>query len=193
MTLAFLEMRIFLILISMVGVATAISLSFSNVNAFTKINNTDFSLDIPDNWTFEKDILSQPALTPSEFAAFLVNHSEPLNEKMKAGGAFASFKQDSSYPIKNAPFDVYVKDKIDQQNGMKVTSKENGTIDSEAAVRVRGDGINSFSGIKFVQYLVWHDKKPYALAYMANVKDYEKYLPQFELMVKTFKFANKIK
>ena len=44
-----------------------------------------------------------------------------------------------------------------------------------------------------MQYLAWHDKKPYALAYMANVKDYEKYLPQFELMVKTFKFANKIK
>lgn len=75
---------------------------------------------------------------------------------------------------------------------MKVTSKENGTIDNEPAVRILGDGINLFSGIKFMQYLVWHDKKPYALAYMANVKDYEKYLPQFELMVKTFKFANKI-
>jgi hypothetical protein len=108
---------------------------------------------------------------------------------MKAGGAFASFKQDSSYPIKNAPFDVYLKDKIDQQNGMKVTSKENGTIDSEAAVRIRGDGINSFNGIKFVQYLVWHDKKPYVLAYMANVKDFEKYLPQFNQMINTFKFA----
>ncbi len=146
-------------------------------------------MDIPDNWAFEQDTLSQPALTPTEFAAFLVNHSEPLNEKMKVGGAFASFKQDSSYGIKNAPFDVYVRDKIDQQDGMKVTSKENGTIDNEAAVRILGDGLNSFSGIKFVQYLVWHDKKPYALAYMANAKDYEKYLPQFELMVKTLKFA----
>jgi hypothetical protein len=72
---------------------------------------------------------------------------------------------------------------------MKVTSKENGTIDNEAAVRILGDGINSFSRIKFVQYLVWHDNKPHVLAYMANVKDYEKYLPQFEQMVKTFKFT----
>ncbi len=182
-------MRLSLILISILTVVMTISLSISNVNALSKVNNRYFSMDIPDNWAFEQDTLSQPTLTPTEFAAFLVNHSEPLNEKMKVGGAFASFKQDSSYGIKNAPFDVYVRDKIDQQDGMKVTSKENGTIDNEVAVRILGDGINSFSGIKFVQYLVWHDKKPYALAYMANVKDYEKYLPQFELMVKTLKFA----
>lgn len=146
-------------------------------------------MDIPDNWAYEKDILSQPALTPSEFADFLINQSQPLKEKMKDGGAFASFKQDSSYGIKNGPFDLYVKDKIDQQDGMKVTSNENGTIDNEIAVRIRGDGINSFNGIKFVQYLVWHDNKPYALAYMANVKDYEKYLPQFQQMIDTFKFV----
>jgi hypothetical protein len=166
-----------------------ISLSISNVSALTKVNNTNFSVIISDNWAFEKDNLSQPALTPKEFATLLVNQSEPLNEKMKDRGAFASFKQDSSYGIKNAPFDVYVKYKIDKQNGMKVTSKENGTIDNETAVRIRGDGINSFGGIKSVQYLVWHDNTPYTLVYVANVKDYEKYLPQFEQMVKTFKFT----
>ena len=182
-------MSLSLILISVISVVIAISLSTSNVNALTNLNNTAFSIDIPDNWAYGKDILSQPVLTPKEFAAFMDNQSKPLNEKMKNGGAFASCKQDSSYGIKDAPFDVYVKDKIDKQNGMKVTSKENGTIDSDAAVRVRGDGINSFSGFKFVQYLVWHDKKPYALAYMANVKDFEKYLPQFEQIIKTFKFA----
>ncbi|HEY7228078.1 MAG TPA: PsbP-related protein [Nitrososphaeraceae archaeon] len=182
-------MSLSLILISILTVVMTISLSISNVNALSKVNNRDFSMDIPDNWAFEQDILSQPALTPREFATFLVNHTEPLNEKMKDGGAFASFKQDSSYGIKNAPFDVYVKHKIDEQDGMKVTSKENGTVDNEAAVKILGDGINTFSGIKFVQYLVWHDNKPYALAYMANVKDYEKYLPQFEQMVKTFKFT----
>ena len=182
-------MSLSLILISILTIVVVISLSISNVSALTKVNNTNFSVIISDNWAFEKDNLSQPALTPKEFATLLVNQSEPLNEKMKDGGAFASFKQDSSYGIKNAPFDVYVKHKIDEQDGMTVTSKENGTIDNEAAVKILGDGLNTFSGIKFVQYLVWHDNKPYALAYMVNVKDYEKYLLQFEQMVKTFKFT----
>ncbi|HEY6949257.1 MAG TPA: PsbP-related protein, partial [Nitrososphaeraceae archaeon] len=94
-----------------------------------------------------------------------------------------------SYAIKNAPFDVYVRDKIEQQDGMTVTAKENGTIDGQTAVRILSDGINSFSGIKFVQYFVLHNNKPYLLAYMANVKDYEKYLPQFEQMIKSLKFT----
>jgi hypothetical protein len=182
-------MRLSLISISILAVVIAISISISNVNALSKVSNANFSIDVPDNWSYGQDKLSQPALAPRDFAAFLVNHTEPLNEKMKNGGAFASFKQDSSYAIKNAPFDVYVRDKIEQQDGMKVTSKENGTIDGQAAVRILGDGINSFSGIKFVQYFVTHDNKPYLLAYMANVKDYEKYLPQFEQMIKTFKFT----
>jgi hypothetical protein len=58
----------------------------------------------------------------------------------------------SSCGIKNAPFDVYVRHKVDEQNGMKVTFKENVTIDNERAVRILGDGINSFIGFKFVQY-----------------------------------------
>ena len=39
------------------------------------------------------------------------------------------------------------------------------------------------------EYYVFHDGIPYRLEYYASVKDFEKYLPQFEQMVKTFKFA----
>jgi len=59
----------------------AISLSITNVNALTKVSNSDFSIVIPDNWAYGQDILSQPALTPTKFATILVNESEPLNEK----------------------------------------------------------------------------------------------------------------
>ena len=72
---------------------------------------------------------------------------------------------------------------------MKVTSKQNVTIDNETAVKIYGNGIESFSGIKFVEYLVQHNKEPYYIGYMANVKDFEKYLPEFEQMVKILKFA----
>jgi len=37
--------------------------------------------------------------------------------------------------------------------------------------------------------LVLHDKDPYYLEYIANTKDFQKYLPQFEQMIKTFKFV----
>ena len=72
---------------------------------------------------------------------------------------------------------------------MNVTSKQNVTIDGDPAVKVYGDGTNSLDGIKFVEYMIWHDNKPYYIGYMANVKDYQKYLPQFEEIMKTFKFA----
>lgn len=175
------------IAIMLVAVA-ALSLSISNVYAIV-VNNTDFSIDIPDNWAYEQGIISVVALTPNEFGVFLVNHSKPLSEKMKDEGAFASFEQEMNFPIKNAGFDVYVKYKIDRQDGMNVTSKMNVTLDNEAAVEIHGDGIKSFSGIKFVEYMLMHNEQPYFIAYMANVKDFEKYLPEFNQIVKSFKFV----
>lgn len=176
------------IAVMLVAVA-ALSLSISNVNAIV-VNNTDFSIDIPDNWTYEQGIFSVIALTPNEFGVLLVNHSKPLSEKMKDEGAFASFEQERNFPIKNAGFDVYVKYKIDRQDGINVTSKENVTLDNEPAVKIHGDGLKSFSGIKFVEYMLMHNEQPYSIAYMANVKDFEKYLPEFEEIVKSLKFVD---
>jgi hypothetical protein len=166
-----------------------LSLSISSVNAIV-VNNTDFSIDVPNNWAYEQGIFSVVALTPSEFGVLLVNHSKPLNETMRDEGAFASFEQERNFPIKNAGLDVYVKYMIDRQDGMNVTSKENVTLDNEVAIEIQGDGLKSFSDIKFVQYMLMHNEQPYFLAYMANVKDFEKYLPEFEQIVKSLKFVN---
>ena len=181
---------VFVAIAVMVVAVAALSLSISNVNAIVA-NNTDFSIDIPDNWTYEEGVLnSSVTLTPNEFGVLLLNHSKPLSEKMKDEGAFASFEQERNFPIKNADFDVYVNYKIDRQDGMNVTSKENVTLDNEAAVKIQGDGIKSFSGIKFVEYMLMHNEQPYFIAYMANVKDFEKYLPEFEQIVKSLKFVD---
>ena len=107
--------------------------------------------------------------------------------------AYANLGYDWGYAIKNAPFDAYVKYKKDEQTGMNVTSKQNVTIDNQTAVKIQGDGINSFSGIKFIEYMLMHDKKPYYLAYMANVKDFKKYLPEFEQIVRHSSLLNKRK
>jgi hypothetical protein len=115
---------------------------------------------------------------------------------LKDGGAYAEFRYAWYYPIENAPLDVFVKYQLDKNfHGFKVTSKQNVTIDNEPAVKMYADGIAidyidlDYTGIKSVLYWVWHDEKPYTLEYTASVKDFEKYLPQFEQMVKTFKFS----
>ena len=166
----------------------AISLSISNSYALRSVNNPSFSINIPDNWVYVsigRDIVQ---LTPTKFAILFLNH-ETINQKLEHEGAYSSFDYDWLYGIRNAAFDVYVKYKIDHQDGMKVTSEQNVTIDNETAVKIYGDGINSFNSIKFVQYLVWHDKKPYFIGYKANAQDYQKYLPEFEQTVKSLKFV----
>ena len=180
---------VFVAVAVMLVAVAALSLSISKINAIV-VNNTDFSIDIPDNWAYEEGIFPVVALTPSEFGILLVNHSKPLNETMKDEGAFASFEQERNFPIKNAGFDVYVKYKIDRQDGMNVTSRENVTLDNEAAVKILGDGIKSFSGTKFAEYMLMHNEQPYFIAYMANAKDFEKYLPEFEQIVKSLKFVD---
>jgi hypothetical protein len=180
---------VFVAIAVMLVAVAGLSLSISKVNAIL-VNNTIFSIDIPDNWAYEQGISSVIGLTPSEFGVLLVNHSKPLSEKMKDEGAFASFEQERNFPIKNAGFDVYVKYNIDRQDGMNVTSNQNVTLDNEAAVKIHGDGIKSFSGVKFVEYMLMHNEQPYFIAYMANVKDFEKYLPEFEQIVESLKFVD---
>ena len=184
-----LSIPICLVFVAIAVMLVASSLSISSVNA-TVVNNTDFSIDIPDNWAYEQGNFSVVALTPNEFGILLVNHSKPLNETMKDEGAFASFEQERNFPIKNAGFDAYVQYKIDRQDGMNVTSRQNVTLDNEAAVKILGDGIKSFSGTKFAEYMLMHNEQPYFIAYMANAKDFEKYLPEFEEIVKSLKFVD---
>lgn len=159
----------------------------SKANGLTNVNNTYFSMSIPDNWTY-KEGLSSVGLTPNEFGVILLNQTKPLLEKLEKEGAYSTFEKDWNFPIKNAGLDLYVKFNIDKQDGMKVVTQENVTIDNETAVKIYGDGIKSFNGTKFVEYMVMHNKEPYYIAYMANVKNYDKYLPEFEQIVESFKF-----
>jgi len=48
---------------------------------------------------------------------------------------------------------------------------------------------NSTNFDQGVDYYILHDGNPYKLQYFANVKYFQKYLPQFEQMVQSFKFA----
>jgi hypothetical protein len=162
-----------------------------------RVGNLHFSANIPDNWIYIEARTSTPNLfgfaqsnlivsTPKEFSEILFNLSQPLGGKINEGGLYSVIMQDSDYQIKNAPLDLYAKYRIDQQPAIRVISKENVTIDSEPAIKIDSYVFNS---IRTVQYVLMHDNEPYLLVYAANGKDFEKYLPEFEQIVKSFKFT----
>lgn len=61
-------------------------------------------------------------------------------------------------------------------------------VSNEKASSIEGNGINKTmnKNVIYLANLVLHDKDPYYLEYNANTKDFQKYLPQFEQMLKTF-------
>jgi hypothetical protein len=67
---------------------------------------------------------------------------------------------------------------------LKVLSQANATIDGEEAIRIHRTPRDNSSNVQVVDYYTVHNGKPYFIQYVANVKDFQKYLPQFEQMVK---------
>jgi hypothetical protein len=177
----------------------------SDVNAVI-VNNTDFSVSVPNGWIYREnfgypafqssidDVIDRGdhiTLTPNEFADYLVvdTATTPVAGELKNGGGLVDLVHDLSYPLKNAPVEIYVKQFLGSPIPNVSPKYENVTIDGEKAIKVYMRGTDAASNMIWLSYFVVHHGEPYHLDYIANVKDYEKYLPQFEQMVKTFKFV----
>jgi hypothetical protein len=167
----------------------------SSVNAIT-VNNTDFSVNVLDNWAYRQPNRLQEAfggtwldLIPNVYSQFLVNPNKTLSGgDIQKGGAFSIMGPDRDYPYGNVPLETYTQYNI-QLSPVKIFSKQNATIDGEKAIKIDRAGRNNLTNVHVIDYYVIHEGKPYTLQYAANVKDFQKYLPQFEQMVKTFKFV----
>lgn len=194
--------------ISMVAtVIILLSLFDSKVNAVTNVNSSYFAVNIPDNWRYAqhsntgmsgmtesltKGPINLLVLAPGNFSEALVvnKDKESPYAKMFNGGAYSTFRQDTDYSNKNSTLEAYVKHRINSIIfGVNLTSQKDTIVGNESAVKIEGNGINSLMNLKYVAYLVLHDKDPYYLEYIANTRDFQKYLPQFEQMVKTLKFV----
>jgi hypothetical protein len=182
------------LLIPTVGIVVALSLSLSSVNGVI-VNNTDFSFEVPNGWVYKEHFVfdNGTLLTPNEFADVLINTS------LLAGlnGVMVELAPDDRFPIKNAPVEIYVKHTLKGVNDLFPTY-ENTTVGGERAIKVfvnstdvasKLDVTNATVSLLSTSYNVMHDDQPYFLNYMADAKYYQKYLPQFEQMVKTFKFV----
>ena len=198
-------MSLSLVLIPLLSVVVTISLSISNVYGLTNVNNTYFSINIPDSWVYAKYSNTPEAertgsglgnmvwLTPNESSDLLLTPDfDKLKEKMQDGGAILYFVQDTGYPLKNAPLETYVKYSLDQLGIANVTSQQNTSVGKEKSIRIEANESSTYGSNNIALYSMMHDNEPYYILFVANANNYEKYLPEFEQMVKTFKFANKI-
>src|SRR4030095_11767867 len=178
--------------IFLLGIMIGLSLSISNVNAIV-VNNTDFSLNVLDNWAYQDSTTSLAEapdkawinLFPNEFSHIFVNTSLEnwANETNQKEGASSSFTLDIGYPYRNVPVDSYSEYYTDMFP-VKIFSRENTTIAGEPAVKVHRSDIGNSANVEVVDYYTVHKGKPYFIQYTANVKNFQKYLPQFEQMLK---------
>jgi hypothetical protein len=178
----------------LIGVLVSLISIFNNVYGII-VNNTDFSVNVLDNWAYRQPNRLQEAfggswmdLVPNVYADFLVNPNKTISgDDIQKGGAYSKLFADPDYPYRNIPLETYTQYNINV-SPVKILSKENATVGGEPAVKIHRTARNNLTNVEVAEYYVIHEGKPYTLQYAANVKDFQKYLPQFEQMVKTFKF-----
>jgi hypothetical protein len=179
----------------------------SDIYAVTA-NTTDFLIQVPNGWVYREnfrlynEFANNIMLTPNDFADKLMPDNVYNFDVMN--GTFAELAADHTFPIKNAPLEMYLKHAIRFSTGLPLRY-ENATVGCEKAIKVLMNSTVLANAIKLanksadlgavptlitLSYFVMHNDQPYYLNYQSNAtEDYQKYLPQFEQMVKSFKFA----
>lgn len=187
-----------------------ISLSFSMliisvpfVGAQRQADTMDFSLNIHANWTYLifSDTVSAQLFgsgpgnavisVPYDFVQIVnyINDNPKVLEQLKNyGGAMSLVTQDFKYTVENRPLNDYLEYYKVSNDAFNITSILDTEVSTEKAVRI--ESIVPHNNLKITEYLVLHNDKAYYLQYVANLKDYDTYLTEFETMVKSFKFKD---
>jgi len=180
---------------------TTILLLFLIQSAYSveKFRGLPFSIEVPDSWTYTEtpeppiehvlgvSSYSSVVLVPAKFAELLIQDKGDIG--MGNGTAAIVFAEDSDYTVKNAPPDLYVKFRMNKDDSLNVTSRQDTMVGKEKAVRIEGSKNDTSGSIRLLEYLIFHNNEPYIIRYIASMNDFERYLPDFELMVKSFKFG----
>ena len=164
-----------------------------------KFRGLPFSIEVPDSWSYTEtpepplehvlgvSSYSSVVLVPAKFAELLIQDKGDIG--MGNGTAAIVFAEDSDYTVKNAPPDLYVKFRMNKDDSLNVTSRQDTMVGKEKAVRIEGSKNDTSGNIKLLEYLIIHNNEPYIIRYIASMNDFERYLPDFELMVKSFMFG----
>jgi len=157
-----------------------------------------FSVEIPDTWAYTETpdppiehvlgvtSYTSVVLVPVHFAELLIQEKRDI--AMGNGSAAIVFAKASDYSVKNAPLDLYVKYRINEDDSLNLISRQDTIVGKEKAVRIDGSKNDTSANIRLLEYLLLHNNEPYVLRFIAGENDFETYLPNFESMVKTFTF-----
>ena len=186
----------------LVGITTtAILLLFliqSSYGVEEKFRGLPFTIEVPNTWSYTESpetplehalgisSYSSVVLVPAKLADLLIQDKGDI--EMVNGTAAILFAEDSDYTVRNAPPELYVKFRMNKDDFLNVTSQQDTMVGKEKAVRIEGTKYYTAGPLKLLEYLLIHNNEPYIIRYMASTNDFEKYLPEFELMVKSFTF-----
>jgi len=164
-----------------------------------KFRGLPFSIEVPDSWSYTEtpepplehvlgvSSYSSVVLVPAKFAELLIQDRGDIG--MGNGTAAILFAEDSDYTVKNAPPELYVKFRMNKDDSLNVTLRQDTMVGKEKAVRIEGIKNDTSGNIRLLEYLIIHNNEPYIIRYIASMNDFERYLPDFELMVKSFMFG----
>jgi len=187
--------------LTLIATTTILSILFLLQSAYSaeKFKGLPFSIEIPDSWTYTEtpeppmehllgvSSYSSVVLVPAKFAELLIQDKGDIG--MGNGTGAIVFAEDSDYTVKNAPPDLYVKFRMNKDDSLNVTSRQDTTVGKEKAVRIEGSKNDISGNVRLLEYLIVHNDEPYIIRYIASTNDFERYLPDFELMVKSFMFG----
>jgi hypothetical protein len=185
----------------LITTTTVLLLLFLIQSAYSveKFKGLPFSIEVPESWTYTEtpeppiehllgvSSYSSVVLVPAEFAESLIQEKGDIG--MGNGTAAILFAEDSDYTVKNAPLDLYVKFRMNKDDLLDVTSQQDTTVGKERAVRIEASKNDISGNIRLLEYLMLHNNQPYMVRYIGSTNDFERYLPDFELMVKSFMFG----
>jgi hypothetical protein len=158
-----------------------------------KVENLHFSIKIPETWSYTESF-NTVTTVPGEFAEVLLGDEEDssLGEKIENGVALAEFQQDRSFSLKNVPLQLYVKQKVSEINSALNITQADTILGRQKAIKLFYNGTPESTNIpvKGVEYLAILDNEPYHIFYSADAQNFDKYLPEFEERVKSFRFVS---
>ncbi len=191
--------NMYLILIATTTTILLLLFLIQSAYSAEKFKGLPFSIEIPNSWTYTEtpeppiehllgvSSYSSVVLVPANFAELLIQDKGDIG--LGNGTAVIVFAEDSEYTVKNAPPDLYVKFRMNKDDSLNVTSQQDTTVGKEKAVRIEGSKNDTSGNFRLLEYLISHNDEPYIIRYIASTNDFERYLPDFELMVKSFMFG----
>jgi len=190
----------YLLLITTTTISLLFSLFFlQGAYSAETFKGLSFSIEVPDTWAFTEtpeppiervlgiSSYTSVVLVPVQLAELLIEEKGDI--EIGNGSAAVVFAKASDYSVKNAPLDLYVKYRMNEDDSLNVISQKVTTIGKDKAVRIDGNENNNASNIRVLEYLFLHNDDPYVIRYIASMDDFERNLPAFELMLKSFDFG----